>query len=458
MGSRQVAVQFLDNENFYGYESQDIAGFGTYRVNTRLCCITKWTGTSFSANDGILGMGLMNSEFSPSILLTLIKQSRPDWGIMHQPSPPLPKPFFAILANPHEGELQLGGVDPASYEGEMIWSEMAKGPFWGRLDYIPYALQVQSLRVIHTQGSTELLFFDSGGDFGPGHHNHSVALLDTGGACTLLPWGQSGGVFKEGSAPWQVFHEMMNAKLSGLDDVEHSTIEVTLTNNKRFSFPLSVWVGSGCIQPIGGNMLIFGSTFFQHFVVGFDVSKKPYKAGIAKINSKYKMATEPVFHHMIQKMPMLVRPVSDMYGRQPGQAMDKTWQSYVMPAMFLLPVRLGTPAQTANLILDTGSYMLAVHCTGVDLVADREGIDLIKLNRTSTPPGFGVLKTEIPFTVVKADPQVYVAGEADVQSTLKFSGTHKRKKDWWQVASPHGFKSGKVKPDGIQNVYPKGYP
>ena len=67
----------------------------------------------------------------------------------------------------------------------------------------------------------------------------------------------------------QVFHSMMNGALTGLDDVGRSVVHVRLFDGGELSFPLSVLVGDGCIQPIEGNMLIFGSTFFQHFAVTF---------------------------------------------------------------------------------------------------------------------------------------------------------------------------------------------
>lgn len=187
MGKKQVAMRFLDNEDFYGYESEDLASFGSYTVDTRFCCITQWTGTSFSANDGIIGLGFWNTTFSPSIFLTLTRRARPEWGIAHQPSQPLPQPSFTVLAHPTGGELQLGGVDMASVDGPLLWTEMANGSFWGHYDYTPYAIKVVSFRVAHPAGETELLHFNKqpSSTVPP----HTAAMLDTGGACTLLPWG-----------------------------------------------------------------------------------------------------------------------------------------------------------------------------------------------------------------------------------------------------------------------------
>jgi len=200
----------------------------------------------------------------------------------------------------------------------------------------------------------------------------------------------------------QVFHSMMNGALTGLDDVGRSVVHVRLFDGGELSFPLSVLVGDGCIQPIEGNMLIFGSTFFQHFAVTFETSRRPYRAGFAPINRMYQMATEPTeMADGVQKMPLRVREIAELYGRQPGQA-SKSMQRHapsVVPAIFLLPVGLGTPPQTKELILDTGSYMLAVHCAGIDNVAKQMGEALVPANSTRPHDGFGVLK--VGFGVLK---------------------------------------------------------
>jgi hypothetical protein len=195
---------------------------------------------------------------------------------------------------------------------------------------------------------------------------------------------------------------MMNGALTGLDDVARSVVRIKLYDGAELKFPLSVLVGDGCIQPIAGNMLIFGSTFFQYFAVTFETSRRPYRAGLAPINPTYAMATEPTFLNGVQKIPLRVREIAELYGRQPGQA-DKSMlrrPPSVVPAIFLLPVGMGTPAQTKELILDTGSYMLGVHCAGIDGVAKQMGETLIPANSTRPQQGFGVLKVGFPIVKV----------------------------------------------------------
>lgn len=56
---------------------------------------------------------------------TMTRRERPSWGIV-QPSglPILANNVFSVLTSITAGELQLGGYDRESYEGDVLWTTM----------------------------------------------------------------------------------------------------------------------------------------------------------------------------------------------------------------------------------------------------------------------------------------------------------------------------------------------
>ena len=137
-GLRELNVHFLDKEHFEGFDSQDFLQLGAAKIETRFCCISHWRvsllldftynfwrsltrvcqGHAFDMADGIIGLGWVGSQHSPSIIKTLSEPSRPAWHIASQPGPLIKRPTFAFLAGPEAAEVHLGGAAllPATHE------------------------------------------------------------------------------------------------------------------------------------------------------------------------------------------------------------------------------------------------------------------------------------------------------------------------------------------------------
>eukprot|EP00282_Hemiselmis_andersenii_P035498 CAMPEP_0169447008 /NCGR_PEP_ID=MMETSP1042-20121227/11289_1 /TAXON_ID=464988 /ORGANISM="Hemiselmis andersenii, Strain CCMP1180" /LENGTH=478 /DNA_ID=CAMNT_0009558533 /DNA_START=20 /DNA_END=1456 /DNA_ORIENTATION=+ len=332
-----VNVTFLDKTNLLGYDGQDFAQLGKYRVETRMGMITSCNSANFNDVDGILGFGWANQNRSAAILKTLTQRGRPHWDIEQPDSFHEMPRKFAFTATEDLGELQLGGYDPTSIAEPMQLFPMAG---------FAYGVNITSIKF----GDTELL------DFAPGHDAY-VGEFDSGTTCVLLPNSTVNGSFAK--SPFQTLYDR---QLLGE------------------SFPLVFTIGGRtydvafkeCVEP-ASNALILGDPWFRKWIVMHDLTDvNNKKMGLALRSPSYQLGvetdTQPELRAFAQFSPLSklranrkVRPMSlTMTGEHGNGGVDKVALQSQSRVTYNVRLSVGTPPQPMQVIFDTGSFMLAV--------------------------------------------------------------------------------------------------
>jgi len=370
-GLRELNVHFLDKEHFEGFDSQDFLQLGAAKIETRFCCISHWRGHAFDMADGIIGLGWVGSQHSPSIIKTLSEPSRPAWHIASQPGPLIKRPTFAFLAGPEAAEVHLGGYDPAAIVGGYVKVPIIDG---GRTQ--GYALELSSMKIMYPGGEEELL------DFVHAEAKSTSVVLDTGSSCTLLP-GYGTSLFDQHSTPWHKLYRWVR-KFGFGKSIEGIRVRIALGNSsdlKLIEFPLSDWSKPACVEKVGGDAVLFGSAFFQRYLVQFDMeSDDGAEVLLARLNPDYKFVPDPAplkadtHGKDVVKVPVVVHglyaPVKEWSGKR-GTKTFQVGNGTRTGAVYLVRAALGTPPQKVSMILDTGSYMMAVRCGGLKEMAEK---------------------------------------------------------------------------------------
>uniref|UniRef100_A0A7S0I0E6 Peptidase A1 domain-containing protein n=1 Tax=Hanusia phi TaxID=3032 RepID=A0A7S0I0E6_9CRYP len=346
-----VNVTFLDKTNLLGYDGQDMAQLGKYRVETRLGMITHCNSANFNDVDGIIGFGWANQNRSAAILKTLTTKSRPHWDIVQREDfVPMPRKF-AFTADESIGELQLGGYEPDSVAEPMQMFPMAG---------YAYGVNVTSIKF----GNVELLDFTN-------NHKAYVGEFDSGTTCLLIPNSTVNGTFKRN--PFEV---LLNEQ------------------NKGGTFPLVYTIGGKtfeiayeeCVEP-ADTAMILGDPWFRKWIVLHDlVDLKDKKMGLALRNPSYKLGIETDSSATLSERSQYraskgrsqelaeFNPLSKVrahrrittaksaltMGLYQGQAVDKVALESQSRVTYNIKLSIGTPPQPLQVIFDTGSFMLAV--------------------------------------------------------------------------------------------------
>lgn len=333
-----VNVTFLDKTNLLGYDGQDFAQLGKYRVETRMGMVTQCNSANFNDVDGILGFGWADQNRSAAILKTLTQRARPHWDITQPSDFNLMPRKFAFTATEDVGELQLGGYDPQSAAEPMQLFPMAG---------FAYGVNITSIKF----GQTELL------NFAPGHDAY-VGEFDSGTTCILLPNGTVNGSF--GSSPFQ---ELYNRQVLGE------------------SFPLVFTIGGReyniafkeCVEP-AKSALILGDPWFRKWIVMHDLTDVDNKKmGLALRNPSYKLGVETDTPPELTSFPASeaspvsklranrrVRPMSLTMTGAGHVGVDKVALESQSRVTYNVKLSVGSPPQPMQVIFDTGSFMLAV--------------------------------------------------------------------------------------------------
>lgn len=330
-----VNVTFLDKTNLLGYDGQDFAQLGKYRVETRMGMVTSCNSANFNEVDGILGFGWADQNRSAAILKTLTQPGRPSWGIEQPSNFNMMPRKFAFTATEDVGELQLGGYDPQSAAEPMRLFPMAG---------FAYGVNITSIKF----GETELL------NFAPGHDSY-VGEFDSGTTCILLPNGTVNNSFS--ASPFQKLYDRQM---------------------KGEEFPLIFTIGGHeytvafkeCVEP-AQTALILGDPWFRKWIVMHDLTDvKNKKMGLALRNPTYKLGVETDTPPELTSFPFSplsklranrkVRPMSLTMTGAEGDKVDKVALQSQSRVTYNVRLSVGSPPQPMQVIFDTGSFMLAV--------------------------------------------------------------------------------------------------
>jgi len=205
-------------------------------------------------------------------------------------------------------------------------------------------------------------------DFTP-NNNSIPALLDTGTSCITLPSTKMNDSFV--STPYDDFVAASNS-MSGTPALSFDIDGTT------FELPYEAWHQNGCVEPSKRD-LILGDPFFRYYVVLFDMVQKPYKFGIAKRNTNYKLVSElhPDQPYMLTKQALeryhpnrktgILKPTRAQTSQlvagyqKSAEVVSRVPSDNVNDLQYLLDMAVGTPPQKMKVIFDTGSYMLAIY-------------------------------------------------------------------------------------------------
>lgn len=116
----------------------------------------------------------------------------------------------------------------------------------------------------------------------------------------------------------------------------------------------------GCTTESGGGFGLFGSAWFQRYLIEFSVGDR-MRVGFGKIDGGYRFMAHPPTHHGLRKLGFAVEATEQKYIEFVRGKRRKVTVRHGA-AQFVATVGLGTPAQGVRVIIDTGSPMLAVRC------------------------------------------------------------------------------------------------
>jgi hypothetical protein len=152
-----------------------------------------------------------------------------------------------------------------------------------------------------------------------------------------------------------------------------------LSHSKQIDLPLTDWSKPSCIEKIGGDTMLLGSAFFQRYLVQFDMdSPDGAEVLMGRLNPDYKMVPDPPARKIdgreIIKVPVVVHGLYSTREEWTGKRGTKTFvvgSEQRTGAVYLVRASIGTPRQKVSMILDTGSYMMAVRCGGLAKMAEK---------------------------------------------------------------------------------------
>jgi len=117
--SDSFVLHYADTTELRGFQCKDHVKFGRVTGDLAFACLYRCNSPDFNDSDGILGFGrYVNDNRLPAPLFT----SLTDPSNLLPGSPQL-SPKFSFLSTPFEAELQIGGYDPSSIVGDMVFVE-----------------------------------------------------------------------------------------------------------------------------------------------------------------------------------------------------------------------------------------------------------------------------------------------------------------------------------------------
>ena len=345
-------VHYADSSALKIETGLDVCALGPFRFYTRFGLITEAVsgrpGADLQGADGILGFGYTDLPRSASLMKTLTRHSRPNWKLTQPDSMRLMKNnSFTVLSSITQGELHLGGYDPAAADGEVMWVPM--------VNLTGYGVNITSIMY----GGKELLELGSRGLLAGG----TMGVFDTGSTCLNLPRGLFNNYYK--SSLFDNFAALASTNPT-------LPIVITLNGRVRLEIPQSSWSEPwACTYPFTqSNVVLFGHHVFRAYMVVHDMNPPHYHMGFAKISPSYVFSSSPhtVTVPLAGQRPYVTSP-------RPSEASEVAKVPLILEARvhLFVSLSLGSPPQTFLCVFDTGSVLLAVFSGNVstDLAAQK---------------------------------------------------------------------------------------
>lgn len=303
----------------------DIISLGSHdsRIDMGLVKHSKLTSTEFKGVDGVLGLGFSNVSHKGSLVETLIV------GGSEQPSSflPLTPQKFSVVASLGGAELQLGGYNPDA---------VVEGPIM--LDVLPHDFQYGN----EFGYSFALSEFKVCGVSLLPKGVHFSALLQAGPVCVGLP---ANAIGYTGVSPLAKYlTASRHCPAGGLVEI--------VSQGHTFSFPASqlTKAGGGCVRghEQNSNFISLGDPFFRNFLVLHDLTDMftngDIRVGLARRNPAYNIGAQ-------------MREKSDKTGIE---HIALTSIPYDLGVRYLANIGVGSPPQEQNMVVDTGSVLIAI--------------------------------------------------------------------------------------------------
>lgn len=324
ISDKSVLQNFLDGEAFTGRDVEDVVKVGSLRARSRFCCMTKTVGRAFKRPgiQGILGLAFVNFTASPSLLKTFLQRSRPEWQIDNR-NAAMKAMHLTVISGKTRGELQFGGLDPASVTGPPIITPM----YLNKKPHTNPGYMAKLVSVLHNGNA---LLMDMG---------MVSVTFDTGSSCAVLPFELS-----------KAIDRLKQSDMLSLVFEQHASVNLTKTQ-------------FGCyIGAANSGTVLLGASFFQAFAVEFrvDISLK-MSIRMFQINPQYEFEQNPNAHWLPAHISssMLAGTVAS----KPSKLGFDVVGSTSFGKFFAVPIELGShEVQHLRVLVDTGSAMLAVKC------------------------------------------------------------------------------------------------
>jgi len=362
-------LNYADTTRLRGFTAEEFVELGQFRARVPVGIITDCNSPDFNGVDGILGFGCkkQRANLPKPLFWAMTDPKNMESNARHI------QRKFSFFSSQDAAELQLGGYDPETVEGDLYFV-----PTSSARDFI---VDVSSLRFgdpLHPSAAVELLQFSQmyTSSQPAGQTPHLPAIMDSGTSCLVIPGNTLDGTLND--SPFSLFAKNWATGKS---------FWITI-NGRQFEIPFESWFllksNETCVQetPAGMNGLLVGDVFFRSWLVLFDmtVENRPL-IGIGKLNQHYAPVKEAVSgFYTLEQAPLAKFPVKRRISTQSLAATQTQSLAVMMPGVpeasstevaqvpvfnkkgtqYFVDLKMGTPPQKFTVIFDTGSSVFGV--------------------------------------------------------------------------------------------------